>query len=71
VSLILTFTAGSKVGTLCPPAHSAAKAAALTLKADSFVYALGFSPDGKILASGDAENNLLLWDVKSGKMQAP
>jgi WD40 repeat protein len=34
------------------------------------VSAVGFSPDGKTLATGDVYGNLLLWEVPSGKQRA-
>ncbi|MFO0969979.1 MAG: hypothetical protein U0793_30880 [Gemmataceae bacterium] len=33
------------------------------------VRAVAFSPDGKWLLSGGADNELLLWDAKSGKLE--
>ncbi|MHC5833923.1 MAG: WD40 repeat domain-containing protein, partial [Nostoc sp.] len=31
------------------------------------VYSVGFSPDGKTLASGSGDNTIKLWDVSTGK----
>jgi WD40 repeat protein len=36
----------------------------------SFINALAFSPDGKAIAAIDNDNNLKLWDVKTGKDMA-
>ncbi|MEJ6483261.1 ribosome assembly protein 4, partial [Nostoc punctiforme UO1] len=33
----------------------------------SRVYSIGFSPDGKTLASGSGDNTIKLWDVSTGK----
>ncbi|MEH2189636.1 MAG: ribosome assembly protein 4, partial [Nostoc sp.] len=33
----------------------------------STVYSVGFSPDGKTLASGSSDNTIKLWDVSTGK----
>jgi WD40 repeat protein len=35
-----------------------------------FVAALEFSPDGRVLATGDAGGNLRLWEVASGRVRA-
>src|SRR5438876_127611 len=32
-----------------------------------FVLSVAFSPDGKMLASGSADNTIKLWDVASGQ----
>ena len=34
---------------------------------DDFVLSVSFSPDGKTLASGSADNSIKLWDVQTGK----
>jgi WD40 repeat protein len=41
-----------------------------TLKGQSGVLSVAFSPDGKALASGDCNNTVTLWDVTSGKKNA-
>ena len=33
----------------------------------SQVYSVAFSPDGKLVASGGADNNIILWDLATGK----
>jgi len=36
-------------------------------KHQALVWTLAFSPDGKTLASGSADNNVLIWDVPTGE----
>src|SRR3954453_7672059 len=33
----------------------------------NFVYAVAFSPDGELLATGSFDNTIKLWDFKTGK----
>jgi len=33
------------------------------------IHSLAFSPNGKLLASGDSDNEIRLWDIQSGAMQ--
>ncbi len=42
----------------------------LRMPADSWVMALAFSPDNKILASGHDDGHVRLWEVSSGKLLA-
>ena len=36
-------------------------------KHQALVWTLAFSPDGKTLASGSADNNVVIWDVPTGE----
>ena len=36
---------------------------------DGNVYTLAFSPDGKTLASGGQDHNILIWDVATGEQK--
>ena len=36
-------------------------------KHQALVWSLAFSPDGKTLASGSADNNVVIWDVPTGE----
>jgi hypothetical protein len=40
------------------------------LQASTPVFALAFSPDGRILATGSRDNNAQFWDLRSGKLLA-
>ena len=36
-------------------------------KHTALVWSLAFSPDGKTMASGGADNNVVIWDVPTGE----
>jgi tricorn protease-like protein len=49
-----------------PPA-AALPQVAFRLANDSAVYAVAFSPDGRLLASGNADGSIHFWDTSTGK----
>lgn len=34
----------------------------------ALIYSLSFSPDGRLLVSGSADNTVLVWDVENGSL---
>ena len=40
----------------------------LTLRGESSFYSLALAPDGQLLASGDSDNTVLLWNLSSEKV---
>jgi WD40 repeat protein len=43
----------------------------LRSRRNAFIFDLEFSPDGEILAGGDNDGNILLWDVTAGRLMGP
>src|SRR6516165_8523054 len=49
------------------PKGALARLGTTRLRHESMVYALAFSPDGKTLATGGQDRDIVFWDVASGK----
>src|SRR6266540_1659446 len=50
------------------PAGTVARLGTVRFRHGHFITSIAFSPDGRILAAGDGQKNLLLWEAATGKV---